>query len=74
MGRLSQKYSSVQFLRLDCEALPQVAMNDRYRVKGLPYVIFLKKGAIEDRMDTDSVERIEQTIMRLVSALSSFPA
>jgi len=26
---------------------------------------FLKKGAIEDRMDTDSVERIEQTIMRL---------
>jgi thiol-disulfide isomerase/thioredoxin len=54
VARLSSKYGNVQFLRLDAEALPQVAGSERYRVTGMPYFIFFKKQSIEDRMETDS--------------------
>ena len=65
VARLSVKYPNVQFLRLDAEALPGVAGNDRYRVNGMPYFIFFKKQSIEDRKETDSEEWLEGTIMRL---------
>jgi thiol-disulfide isomerase/thioredoxin len=65
VARLSVKYPNVQFLRLDAEALPQIAGSERYRVSGMPYFIFLKKQSIDDRMETDSEEKLEQAVLRL---------
>lgn len=63
MANLSKKYGGAQFLRVDLEQMPQLA--ERFRVNNLPYVIFMKKQSIEDRMDTESEERVEGTIVRL---------
>ena len=50
IGRFSAKYPLVNFLRIDCEALSEIATSDRYRINALPYVLFIKKQSIEQRL------------------------
>jgi hypothetical protein len=64
--------ANVQFVRVYLDDLP--ALGEKYRVPTLPYVIFIKKQSIEERLDNPSEERVEATLIRLVGGVAQLAA
>jgi thioredoxin 1 len=57
-------YEDVAFLKVDVDEAP--AISERFKVMSMPTFIFLKNGKVVDRFSGASVEKLRETIAKLI--------
>jgi thioredoxin 1 len=56
--------SSCTFLKVDVDDTPEVA--EKYQVASMPTFLFIKSGELKDRFSGASVEKLRETIQKLL--------